>query len=250
MGSIILASLLLKLGGYGFIRFSLSLFVEGTYFFLPLVNLFAVLSVFYASLAAVYQLDLKKIVAYSSIAHMNISVLGIFSLTSFGLQGAIFSMISHGIISSALFLIIGIIYDRFNTRSILYLGGLSQINPLLSFYFFFFSVANIGFPGTSSFIGELLIFIGLFSSNIFIFFTLIFGSFLSIIYSIRTFSFVCFGTLPIKNYTEKELTVDITKEEYICLNVFVLLTILLGIKPNFFLELSVIPTEIILQRYK
>jgi NADH-quinone oxidoreductase subunit M len=128
-GSMILASLLLKLGGYGFLRFSLPLFPEGTFFFLPLVKLLAVLSVFYASFAAIYQLDLKKIVAYSSIAHMNIAMLGLFSLTPTGIQGAIFTMISHGIISAALFFIIGIIYDRFNTRSVLYLGGICQVTP-------------------------------------------------------------------------------------------------------------------------
>jgi len=133
----ILASLLLKLGGYGFLRFLLPLFPEGTFYFLPLAKSLAVLSVLYASFAAIYQTDLKKIVAYSSIAHMNVAVLALFSMNVAGIQGSIFTMISHGIISAALFLIIGILYDRYSTRSVIYLGGICQINPILAGFFFF-----------------------------------------------------------------------------------------------------------------
>ena len=136
ISSMILASLLLKLGGYGFLRFSLGLFPEGTFFFLPLIQILAILSVIYASFAAIYQTDLKKIVAYSSIAHMNVAILGLFSMNVPGIR-SIFTMVSHGIISAALFLLIGILYDRYNTRSIVYFGGICQINPILSSFFFF-----------------------------------------------------------------------------------------------------------------
>ena len=237
----ILASLLLKLGGYGFLRFSLPLFPEGTFFFLPLVKLLAVLSVFYSSFAAIYQLDLKKIIAYSSIAHMNIAILGLFSLTLAGIQGSIFTMISHGIISAALFFLIGIIYDRFNTRSVLYLGGICQVTPWLSSFFFFFMVCNIAFPGTSAFVGEFLTFVGIFSSNIFVFFTTLIGSFLCVVYSIRTFSFVNFGCIPANNYLKFEIPFDLTKEEMLILISLFLPAIYIGVKPNLFLDLSYMP---------
>lgn len=245
----ILASLLLKLGGYGFIRFSLPLFPYGTFFFLPLVKTLALLSVIYASFAAIYQLDLKKIIAYSSIAHMNIAVLGIFSLHLSGLQGAIFTMISHGLVSAALFLMIGIIYDRFSTRSVIYLGGLSFILPEFSSLFFFFMICNIAFPGTSAFIGEFLTLIGIFSNNFFIFFLTIIGSFLCVVYSIRTFSFVCFGNLPSRNYCYYESVVDLTREESYCLRLFLFLAFFLGVKPRLFLVFSYFPLKILLLNY-
>ena len=249
VGSMILASLLLKLGGYGFLRFSLPLFPEGTFFFLPLVKVLAILSIFYASLAAIYQLDLKKIVAYSSIAHMNLGILGIFSLHPAGIQGSIFTMISHGIISAALFFIIGIIYDRFNTRSVMYLGGLCQITPLLSSFFFFFMVCNIAFPGTSAFVGEFLTLIGIFSSNIFVFFTTLIGSFLCVVYSIRTFSFINFGCIPSNNYLKFKTPTDITKEELRILVSLTIPAVFIGIKPNVFLDLSYGPTKFLLNSF-
>jgi len=245
----ILASLLLKLGGYGFLRFSLSLFPEGTFFFLPLVKVLAILSIVYASFAAIYQTDLKKIVAYSSIAHMNIAILGLFSMNAPGIQGSIFTMVSHGIISAALFLIIGILYDRYNTRSVVYFGGICQINPVLSSFLFYFMVCNISFPGTSAFIGEFLTLIGIFSSNFFIFFLTLIGSFLCVVYSIRTFSFVCFGTIPSSLYYKYEAPIDTTFEEYYSLLVFLIASLLLGIKPLLFLDFSYATTIFLLTLY-
>jgi len=249
IGSMILASLLLKLGGYGFLRFSLGLFPEGTFFFLPLIQILAILSVLYASFAAIYQVDLKKIVAYSSIAHMNIAILGLFSMNVPGIQGSIFTMISHGVISAALFLIIGILYDRYNTRSIVYFGGICQINPILSSFFFFFMVCNISFPGTSAFVGEFLTLVGIFSSNVFVFFTTIIGSFLCVVYSIRTFSFVCFGTIPSNLYYKFEIPVDATREEHYSLLVFAITAIFLGVKPSLFLDFSYVTTLFLLSSY-
>lgn len=250
VGSIVLSSLLLKLGGYGFIRFSLYLFPLGTYYFLPLVNTLAVLSIFYSSIAALYQLDLKKIIAYSSIAHMNLGILGIFSLTLSGIQGAIFGMFAHSIVSSALFFITGIIYHRYNTRNILYLGGLVQVAPLLCSYFFFFSICNIGFPGTGSFIGEFLSLLGIFSSNAFIFILTFVGSFLGVIYSIRTFSIISFGTFSKNNYHSLLFSKDVYTEETVPLNAFTVAILFMGIRPSFILDVTYVPILQILERYK
>lgn len=165
IGSVILASLLLKLGGYGFIRFVIPMFPFGTFYFLPILQILGVVSVLYASLATIRQSDIKRIIAYSSIAHMNLIVLGIFTCTFQGLDGAIYLMIGHGIVSSGLFLCVGVLYDRYHTRLLRYYGGVGQIMPLFSIFFFLFTLANMSFPGTSNFIGEFLIFVGLFKTH-------------------------------------------------------------------------------------
>lgn len=160
-GSVILAGILLKLGGYGFIRFVLPVFPEATSYYVPLVLTMGSVSVLYSSLTTLRQVDLKKIIAYSSVAHMSLGLLGMFSLNIQGLEGSILLMIGHGLVSSALFLIVGILYDRFHTRLVRYYGGLTQVMPVFSAFFLFFSLANMGLPGTSNFIGEILIFIGI-----------------------------------------------------------------------------------------
>jgi len=165
LGSVLLAVLLLKLGTYGLIRFSLPLFPEGTLFFGPLVSTFAVMGVLYTCLTAIRQIDLKKIIAYSSVGHMNVVLLGIMSETIEGLQGAIFQMLSHGVVSGALFFAVGTIYERYSVRSLKYFGGLTYFYPLFAIVFLIFSMANISFPLTSSFVGEFLIFMGLFQQS-------------------------------------------------------------------------------------
>lgn len=161
----LLASLLLKLGGYGFLRFSLTLLAEASEKYAPLVCTLGVLGVVYGSFSTLRQIDLKRIIAYSSVAHMNLVVLGLFSGTPQGIAGAIFLMVGHGVVSAAMFFCVGIIYDRYHSRLLKYYGGLVSVMPMFSTFFFLFTLANMSFPGTSNFLGELLIFIGLFSKN-------------------------------------------------------------------------------------
>ena len=165
-GSVILAGLLLKLGTYGLLRFSFPLFPQGTAYFTPLIYTIAIISVIYSSFTTLRQIDLKRIIAYSSVAHMNFSLLGLFSNTIQGIQGGLILMLSHGFVSSALFLSIGVLYDRYHTRILKYYSGLTLIMPLFSTIFLFFSLSNLGLPGTSSFIGEILILVGAFHHNI------------------------------------------------------------------------------------
>lgn len=248
--SIILASVLLKLGGYGFIRISL-LFVDGTYFFLPVINTLAAIGVFYASIAAIYQIDLKRIVAYSSIAHMNMSILGIFSLTVEGLQGAVLGMFSHGFVSAGLFLIIGAIAKRYNTRSILELGGLSQKSPRLSILLFFFFFSNLSFPCTSGFISEFLILGALVNTNPLLIILIFMGSLASIIYTMRTFNHVCFSTFYKNRGVEPFLKkYDLREEEFCCLYLLLFFIIFLGFFPMVCLSISRASVVYILLSYK
>jgi len=164
----ILAALLLKLGTYGYLRFTVTMFPEAAAYFAPLIIALAILSILFASLTAISQTDLKRIIAYSSIAHMNFVVLGIFSFTHQGIDGSIYLMIAHGIVSPALFFCIGVVYDRYHTRSIKYYSGLVQVMPLFCIFLFIFTLANMSFPGTSNFVGELLILAGVFGANSFV----------------------------------------------------------------------------------
>lgn len=156
-----LAGILLKLGGYGMLRFIVPVLPEATEYYLPLVLTISAISVIYSSLTTLRQIDLKKIIAYSSVAHMNVGLLGLFSLNTQGVEGSLFLLIGHGVVSSTLFLLVGVLYDRHGTRLIRYYGGVAQTMPAFSAMFLFFSLANMGLPGTSNFVGEILVFIGL-----------------------------------------------------------------------------------------
>ena len=254
IGSIILASLLLKLGGYGFLRFTLPLFPEGNQIFLPIVYSLAVASVVYASLITLRQIDLKRIIAYSSVAHMNLLVLGLFSYTEEGIIGAIYLMIGHGFVSSALFFCVGVIYDRHQTRLLHYYGGLGKVMPLFAMFFFFFTLANMGFPGTSNFVGELLILSGIFetNSNVMVFSAL--GIIFSAIYSIWLYNRLVFGTLKIWKFEQdNKINIlkpfdDLTKQEF---NILLLLTITMfffGFSAELISELLQTPISLILKK--
>jgi len=183
------------MGGYGFLRFLLPVFPIASHYFTPFVFVIAVISIVYSSLTTIRQIDLKKIIAYSSVGHMNFVMLGIFSGTVEGIEGAIFLMISHGIVSSGLFMCVGILYDRYKTRVIEYYGGLAAKMPIFAVFFFIFTLANVGMPGTSSFIGEILILIGITHVNTTVavlgFTGMIFGA----VYSVWLYNRVMFGTI-------------------------------------------------------
>ncbi|MCB1712335.1 MAG: NADH-quinone oxidoreductase subunit M [Candidatus Riesia sp.] len=178
-GSMILAGLLLKIGTFGMLRFMFPLLIEVNIFCRPFAFLMALISIYHASFIALRQVDFKKIIAYSSISHMGFVILGLFSMNLYGLLGSLFIMFSHGIVASTLFFLVGILYDRYKVRNILYYGGLTNVMPIFVVVFFFFILANLSFPGTSNFVGELIVLFGLIEIN---FFTTILSTF-SIIFT-------------------------------------------------------------------
>nr|YP_011017696.1 NADH dehydrogenase subunit 4 [Dasysiphonia japonica]WQF69519.1 NADH dehydrogenase subunit 4 [Dasysiphonia japonica] len=232
-GSVILAGVLLKLGGYGFLRFSLPLFPQATIYYTPFIFTLSLIAIVYGSLTTLRQIDLKKIIAYSSISHMGFVTLGIFSLNINGIEGSIILMLGHGLVSSALFLCVGILYDRYKTRILKYYGGLVTVMPIFMIFFMFFSFANIGFPGTSNFIGEFLILLGIFQVNLFITFFSMAGVILSAGYSIWLLNRVGFSLLRTNYFV---IFQDISRREFIILILLVVLVLWLGLYPNPFLS--------------
>jgi proton-translocating NADH-quinone oxidoreductase chain M len=233
-GSVILAGILLKMGTYGLLRFSISLFPEGSIYFTPLVFTLSIIAVVYTSLTTLRQIDLKKIIAYSSVAHMGFVTVGLFSMNIQGLEGSLIIMLSHGFVSSGMFLCIGILYERYNTRLIKYYAGLAQTMPLFSIFFLFFSMANLGFPGTSSFLGEFLVLIGAFNSNTVVTVLVATGMVLNAAYSLWLCNRVIFGqlkTVYIVQYT------DINYREFCILIPLCLCILWVGVYPEIFLEI-------------
>ncbi len=245
IGSVLLAGLLLKLGGYGFLRILIALFPDATLYFTPFLLTLASLGIIYASLTLLRQIDIKKIIAYSSIAHMNFALLGMFSNTLVGLQGSIYLLISHGFSSSALFMLAGILYERHHTRLVHYYGGLTQLMPLYAFFFFVFTIANFGFPGTSNFVGELLIFLSLIQQSFFLILCGGIGMLFSVIYSILLFNRVLFGELKFY-YLTFNFYQDITKRECAILFFLSFFLIFFGLFPNLIMDLMAIPTTLLL----
>jgi len=233
VGSVLLAGILLKLGVYGFLRFSLSLFPEASLYFSPLVYLLSLLGIVFASLSAIRQTDLKRIIAYSSVAHMNLVTLGIFSFNIIGIEGAIIQSISHGFVAGAMFLLIGIVYDRYHSRLLYYYGGLVHMMPVYSVLFLIFTMANIALPGTSSFVGEFLLLTGVYKINAFCCIIATLGVILCGGYSLWLYNRIIFGNLKINNTL---IFKDITFREFSILLPLLILTIFMGIYPKFFLN--------------
>ena len=233
VGSVLLAGILLKLGVYGFLRFSLCLFPDLSLFFSPLIYLLSILGIIYASLTAIRQTDLKRIIAYSSIAHMNLVTLGIFSFSIIGIEGAILQSISHGFVSGALFFLVGIIYDSYHSRLLYYYGGLVHMMPVYSLLFLIFTMANIALPGTSSFVGEFLLLCGVYQTNSLTAFIAALGVILSGAYSLWLYNRIIFGNLKIHNTI---IFKDINFREFSILLPLLGLVIFFGIYPSFFLN--------------
>jgi len=228
-GSILLAGILLKLGSYGFLRFLVFLFPKACFYFLPLIIALTMISIVFSSITVLRQIDLKRIVAYSSIAHMNFLVSAIFVKNLLALTGSLLLQIAHGLSSSALFFIVGILYDRYKTRNIYYYSGLVTILPFLCFFLFIFSLANLGFPGTVNFVSELLLFLGLFKALPSIAILSLSGIFFSAIYSFILVTRIAFGpaTSFIRYYY------DITRREFLILFPITFLSIITGFMPKY-----------------
>jgi NADH-quinone oxidoreductase subunit M len=228
-GSVVLAAILLKMGGYGFLRFSLPMFPIGADLLSPLVLWMSAIAIVYTSLVALAQEDMKKLIAYSSVAHMGYVTMGIFAANQQGVDGAIFQMISHGFISGALFLCVGVIYDRMHTRDIDAYGGLVNRMPHYALIFMFFTMANVGLPGTSGFVGEFLVLVGIFQVNTWVAAVATSGVILSAAYGLWLYRRVVFGDLIKESL--KSIT-DMSGRERLIFAPLIAMTLLLGIYPS------------------
>lgn len=240
VGSMLLASLLLKLGGYGFLRFSLSMLAEGSAYYAPVVFTFSLLGVIYGSLSTIRQIDLKRIIAYSSVAHMNLVMLGLFSNNQQGIEGAVYLMVGHGVVSTALFFCVGVLYDRYHSRLLRYYGGIVTVMPLFVSAFFTFTLANMSFPGTSNFLGELLLFLGVFSRSTVVLLFSTAGIVLSAVYSVWLFNRVSFGTLKTRHIDRFS---DLTRREAAILVSLFVPMLVLGISSNFIIDFLHLPVK-------
>jgi NADH-quinone oxidoreductase subunit M len=230
-GSVILAGVLLKMGAYGFLRFSVPMLPQASAAFAPLIFTLSVVAVIYASLVALAQEDMKKLIAYSSVAHMGVVTIGIFTFNVQGIQGALFQMLSHGIVSGALFLVVGVVYDRLHTRDIVRYGGLAERMPLYAFTFMIFTLAAVGLPGTSGFVGEFLVIIGALQVNFWLALLGATGMILGVIYMLYLYRRVIFGRL-----TKEDLRsiLDLSPREVALFVPLILLTLWMGVYPSSF----------------
>jgi len=245
-GSVILAAILLKMGGYGFLRFSLPMFPAASFDFAPLIFTLSVIAIIYTSLVALMQEDVKKLIAYSSVAHMGFVTMGIFAATTQGVAGGIFQMISHGIVSGALFLCVGVVYDRIHTREIAAYGGLVNRMPLYAAVFMLFTMANVGLPGTSGFVGEFLTLVGTFKVNIWVGSLATFGVILSAAYALWLYRKIVFGALDKPQLAGIK---DLGYREMLIFAPLVILTILLGVAPKPVLDMSATSVAQLLENY-
>ena len=245
-GSVILAGILLKLGGYGFIRFSLPMFPLASDFFAPFVFTLSVVAIIYTSLVALVQEDIKKLIAYSSVAHMGYVTMGIFAANAQGVQGALFQMLSHGIVSGALFLCVGVVYDRLHTRDIAAYGGLVSNMPKYAVAFMIFTMANVGLPGTSGFVGEVLTVLGVFRVNTWVALFAATGVILSAAYALWLYRRVIFG--PLEKEKLKAL-LDLSGREKAILYPLIAATIFFGVYPMPVFEVTSASVDALLNNY-
>ena len=245
-GSVILAGILLKLGGYGFIRFSLPMFPEASAYFTPLVFALSIIAIIYTSLVALVQENMKKLIAYSSVAHMGFVTMGLFSMTAQGVQGAVYQMISHGLVSGALFLCLGVVYDRMHTYDIAAYGGLVARMPLYAVVFMIFTLANIGMPGTSGFIGEFLTLLGTFRINSWVAFLATTGTILSASYALYLYRRIIFDVLDKPSLAS---ILDLSWREAALFAPLVALTIFYGIYPAPVLNSSAAAINALIKNY-
>jgi NADH-quinone oxidoreductase subunit M len=245
-GSVILAGVLLKMGAYGFLRFSLPLLPQASAIFTPLIYTLSVVAVIYTSLVALAQADMKKLIAYSSVAHMGFVTVGIFTGTTQGLQGALFQMLSHGIVSAALFLVVGVVYDRLHTREISRYGGLAHNMPLYATVFMLFMLASVGLPGTSGFIGEFLVMVGAFQVNNWVATLICTGIILGAAYMLWLYRRVIFGKLEKADLLQ---LLDLSPREIAVFAPLVVLVLWMGIYPTSFTEIMAPSVERLIGNY-
>jgi NADH-quinone oxidoreductase subunit M len=246
-GSVILAGILLKMGGYGFLRFSLPMFPVASHDFAPFIFVLSVIAIIYTSLVALAQEDVKKLIAYSSVAHMGFVTLGIFTFTSQGIDGAIFQMLSHGLVSAALFLCVGVVYDRMHTREINAYGGLVERMPMYAFVFMVFTMANVGLPGTSGFVGEFLTLMGAFKANTTVAAFATTGVILSAAYGLWLYRRMIFG--PLEKPGLRDI-LDLNAREIAIFAPLVILTILFGVYPAPILDVTALSVKKLIQGYE
>ena len=246
-GSVILAAILLKMAGYGFMRFSLGLFPIASDYFTPLIYFLSVIAIIYTSLVALMQDDMKKLIAYSSVAHMGFVTIGIFSLTKQGLEGSIIQMLSHGLISAALFLCVGVVYDRHHSRMISSYGGLVDIMPKYAIIFMIFTLAALGLPGTSGFVGEFLVLVGVFQKNILVAVLASFGVILAAAYMLWLYRRVVFGKISLSGI--KQIP-DLNKPETYILASLAVLTIFFGVYPEPLLNTVDVSIDNLIDKYQ
>ncbi|TDH63885.1 NADH-quinone oxidoreductase subunit M [Dankookia rubra] len=246
-GSVILAGVLLKMGAYGFLRFTLPLLPEATATFAPLIFVLSVVAVVYTSLVALAQEDMKKLIAYSSVAHMGIVTIGIFTLNQQGLSGALFTMLAHGVVSGALFLCVGVLYDRVHSREILRYGGVAGIMPAYAMVFMLFTMASVGLPGLANFVGEFLVIVGAWKVNPWVAFGAATGMVLGAGYMLYLYRRVSFGKIT---RDDLRMLLDLSPREYVVFAPLIVLTLWMGIYPQSFLSFFEVSVAALVQRHE